>query len=116
MKINKHIIESVTIHLDKCNHMYYVGTFSEFNWSKLKRTNKTIVRSTGYHFGISDQEIYDFLVINPDCYIDNDIVYYYPYISIKMPSGKTYEKWFKKSFDLRKWIDENLTDVELIEL
>ena len=49
-------------------------------------------------------------------YIEDKKVYYYPHIEITRASGKVETKYFDDESDMDKWIESNISDVNLIEI
>lgn len=116
-KINKDLIESVSIRRKvKCKQFKITqpsGIKSFWKRKFLKQRLEDVVVDEWW------TDVYSkdyFLHKYNDYFIEDNVIYYYPHIIITRSSGKSHTKFFKDVVEMDKWIGDNISDVNLIEI
>lgn len=106
-QLNVNQICSITQFNKRINHNYkYVPAYSFKSWFITKYYEGRFVRDG--IFDHSDITLEEILKNNPDCYVEDNKIYYYPYLFFRMSNGSTYDKHFNTVLELEEFLNQKI--------
>ena len=114
-QINVQQICSITRRDKAINDSFrYIEAYTTKSWFRTKMYEGRFIRNGV--FDHSDITVEEILRNNSDCYMEDNKIYYYPYLFFRMSNGGSFTKNFKTVEALEEFLNQEvLTQIKVIE-